>query len=489
MRCPRGLAIIILSFLHLVVRAQSPDDRYSQIYSLIEEADTFRTGGVVRSAVTKYLEAEAAIKELQRLYPDWNSKMLSFRLQYISSMLEPLIQKGAVSAVPSTGQPAAAGAVHAEAVPDGLKLAQEENLRLAARNALLEAKLREALSVQPSPVDPRELARAEAKVRQLEKERDLMAAAVEQSRSSAAPVASQAGAARSEVVALKQTISGLEASNRVLREEQTAMERRLLQLVKGRAPSDSPGNAELGKQLEAARAKLQVLEANQIPYSAEELALFKQEPTKVGAELTNAPPAGGRGKRIPPGAGPLVAEALRAIDGGRFAEAEQKYRDVLRQDEQNMYILANLAAVQMDQEKIADAEATLQKALAIEPNDAPSLYLMGNIKLRQEKLAEAFEALSLSAKLDPEKPQTQYFLGKTLVQKGDRGPAEIALRKAIQLKPDWGEPHSLLAVLYATQKPAFRELAQYHYSKAIKGGVPRNTELEKLMEQSGSPAR
>ena len=66
---------------------------------------------------------------------------------------------------------------------------------------------------------------------------------------------------------------------------------------------------------------------------------------------------------------------------------------------------------------------------------------------------------------------------------------EAALRKAIQLKPGWGDAHYLLAVLYATQQPNYKELAQYHYKKAIAGGAGRNLELEKWMEKPSSGAR
>ena len=44
--------------------------------------------------------------------------------------------------------------------------------RLQGDNRLLSAKLKEALSVQPAAVDPRELARAEDRIRALQKEND-----------------------------------------------------------------------------------------------------------------------------------------------------------------------------------------------------------------------------------------------------------------------------------------------------------------------------
>jgi tetratricopeptide (TPR) repeat protein len=243
---------------------------------------------------------------------------------------------------------------------------------------------------------------------------------------------------------------------------------------------------ELEKQLEAIRAKLQIFEAKQVPFSAEELALFKQPPIKAATVQTSAPTLVKTTNDAPPRAGPLVSEALRAIDAGRLAEAERKYQEALQVEENDPHLLANLAAVQLDQNKLTDAEASLKKALAANARDPVSLCLMGGLKLREEKYDEALDALSLSVQLDPEKANTQYYLGQALIQRGSRGPAEAALRKAVQLKPGWGEAHYQLAVLYATQGSGFKELALYHYRKAIQGGVARNLELEQRMERPAS---
>jgi tetratricopeptide (TPR) repeat protein len=142
----------------------------------------------------------------------------------------------------------------------------------------------------------------------------------------------------------------------------------------------------------------------------------------------------------------------------------------------------------MEQNHLADAEKNLKQALAIDSQDAASLYSMGRLKMIQEKYDEALEALSLSARLAPNYPQTQYWLGKALVEKGSRAQAETALRKAVQLRPGWGEAHDSLALVYATQQPPFRELAQWHYDKAVSSGYPRNPAFEKLLEEKRSVA-
>jgi tetratricopeptide (TPR) repeat protein len=560
----------------LLMQGQSADDKYLRVYGLLEQAERLNEAGQTRSAVTKYLEAQVALKELQQAHSGWNAKLVEYRLEDISARLELLTKKS------SAATPKGKDAPPPGPSPGGeLKMMQEDIARLASQNAMLEARLREALSVQPAAIDPRELAKAEEKIKTLQKERDLLVVSLQQAgaKTGSSPpgketsvdarqnlvtqtavvsvlqkqneelqkqitdlaaklkLAGRSTTSNDETLKLKETIAALEASNRVMKEEQTAMENRLLDFVRQHGPAataartgalekqlaearqaakaateerdaliqklndvtrqlnqrDARASAaatqQLEQQLEAIRAKVQIFEAKQVPFSADELALFKQAPIKVAAAQTNAPAVTNKSSAAPPGAAQLVVEAQRAVAAERFDEAERKYRDALRQDENNTHLLANLGAVQLDQDKTADAEATLKKAIELDPQDPVSLYLMGGVKLRQEKFDEAIETLSLSAKLDPEKANTQYFLGKALIQMGSRGPAETALRKAVQLKPGWGDAHYLLAVLYATQEPNFKELAQYHYKKAIAGGAARNPELEQWMTKAPASAK
>ena len=65
--------------------------------------------------------------------------------------------------------------------PVKLKDLEGEIELLEAKNALLNSKLKEALAAQPWNLDPRELERAQARALSLEKERDLLKVALEQS--------------------------------------------------------------------------------------------------------------------------------------------------------------------------------------------------------------------------------------------------------------------------------------------------------------------
>jgi tetratricopeptide (TPR) repeat protein len=184
----------------------------------------------------------------------------------------------------------------------------------------------------------------------------------------------------------------------------------------------------------------------------------------------------------------LVAEAHRYYANKELDKAEEKYRQVLQLDKSNVPTLANLAAIELELGHLETAEINITQAVALAPDNPNSLFVLGRLKFSQRKYDEAIDAFSRAAKLDPQNAQAQYYLGLTLGEKGLRGPAETALRKAIQIDPAFGDAHNSLAVIYITQQPPLTELARWHYQKALAAGYPKNSELEKLLDATKSAA-
>jgi Tfp pilus assembly protein PilF/predicted nucleic acid-binding Zn-ribbon protein len=250
------------------------------------------------------------------------------------------------------------------------------------------------------------------------------------------------------------------------------------------AATTAADNAEI----EQLRARLAVLEAKAVPYTTEELAILNQTQSQPPAQLPAASAAPAKRSRsahsamdLPPGAGPLMADALRASMERDFAQAEEKYREILRQDENNVYVLAHLANAQFAEGHLEDCEKTVDRALALDPDDPASLYLLGVLRYRQEKLDEALVALSRSAQLNSTNAGTQNYLGCVLADKGMRPAAETALRKALQLEPDYPDAHYNLAFIYATEKPPSPELARWHYKRAVDLGHAKSPSLETVL--------
>jgi len=102
-----GLLVLALLLAWSPARAHDPDDEYLQAYSMIQEADALNTSGKTAPAKTKYLQAQTALKNFQREHPDWNPKLVVFRLNYIVQRVTALLEKAAADAAasPATNAP------------------------------------------------------------------------------------------------------------------------------------------------------------------------------------------------------------------------------------------------------------------------------------------------------------------------------------------------------------------------------------------------
>jgi tetratricopeptide (TPR) repeat protein len=526
-------------------RAAGPDDMYLDIYNEILQADNLQQSGHPKEASAKYLEAQTSLKSLKQGNPAWNTAVVDFRLDYLSEQLQATARQ--MAAIPAP-PPQAAAPVRPAAPPQAAAPAQsvaevaslrEQVRSLAAANAELENKLKEALSVQPAAVSPRELAKAQEKLTTLQKENDLLSVALEQAKAakpSSAPFPAADKTARQladanealadaqkkiatdavEIAALKAasvpdtSAREIAAERDKLKDELAARTKDLAEAEAHRDPSVAEVRAQLAQveqqrdelkaklaaapsaapaaadaQTDQLRARLAVLEAQAVPYTPEELALMKTNPAAPTAQLP-VPPAAVKHvvhsmKDLPPGAGALMTEAGRAVMERDYPKAAGKYEEILHQDPNNVYVLAYLANAQFAMNQTDECEKTVTHALALDPEDPACLYLLGILRYRQEKLDEALNALSLSAKYNPTNAGTQNYLGRVLADKGQRAAAETAFRKALVSDPAYPDAHFRLAIIYASEKPPSLELARWHYNRALDLGHDKNAELEKLL--------
>jgi hypothetical protein len=464
--------------------AAGPDDDYLAIYNQMQQAEALQKGGQLPAAALQFLQARNALVKLQAAHPTSNAAAVNYRLDYLADKLTELAAYlPAHNAVPPPPQPAVYGNPRQQAamwqeeiraltnanaeLEMKLKTAlsagqaaalQERISALTNENAGLNLKLKEALSIQPAAVAPDELDRAKKQIIDLEKERALLSAALEEQK------AARAGAAK---------LKAAQKENDDLKKQLAAMT--------ARPPSKSSGN----KELDQLRARVAVLEATPVPYTAEELAVLKSAPSGS----LPAPPVAAKepsskvhtAKDVPVGAGALMREARSDFLAHRFEDAEKKYADVLRQDEKNIFVLYNVGIAQFWAGRLDDCEKTVSRGLALDPNDPGFLCLLGMVRHDQKKLDDALDALSRSAAIDPANAGTQFYLGSTLADKGLRPQAETALRKALQLDPMYKEAHFNLAWLYALETPPSLALARWHYEKALDLGCPKDDALEKKL--------
>lgn len=480
-------AVLALSLVcALAARAAGPDEQYLDIYNEILQADSLQQNGRSALAAEKYAEAQSTLQKLQTDYPRWNPDIVHFRLDYLAERLQEL----AKFAPPSSAHAPAALAptnLPAATAQQEIAVLQEQLRALTAANGELENKLKEALSVQPAAVSPRELIKAGERIVELEKECDLLKTDLEQAKASkaasGAPAEAKALAAerdklKEELAARTKELADAKARGKAdLLAARAALkdaQRERDELAKKLAATQPGGDNSKSRAPSPVEPVKPVAPANPPP---------PNDPPAPAAPATNAAPAHviHTSKDLPPGAGPLMADAMRASMERDFARAEQKYQEILRQDENNVYVLAHLANAQFAGGHLDQCEKTVLKALALDADDAASLYLLGILRYRQEKLDAALDALNRSAKFNPTNAGTQNYLGCVLADKGLRSAAESALRKALQLDPDYADAHYNLALVYAGEQPPSPSLARWHYDRAVTLGHARNPDFEKTL--------
>ena len=545
-----ALLILLLAAGWLTARAQqSADSQYLKIYSNLQQADGLDDAGDLRLALAEYTEAQTQLRAFQNTFPDWNPEIVTFRLKYLAGKIAGLTAQLPPPVVVATNIAINPVPVVAPAAADAeLAALRGQFEAVQSENATLLAKLKEALSAQPPPADAGALARAQEQVRALMKENDLLKAGAVAGNAGTGTDTNAPAALREENAQLKsqlailnnsatnaleidrpgvdlkqarQQIATLQSAAQASQLENAALENRIQQLqTNASAPKQQDNEARIREltqerddllaklgaankqlhgtkkadvaaqldqsadQIRTLRERLAVAEAQPSPYTPEELALLKSSAPQLAADASQKKSI----KQLPAGSAGLVAEAQSFFIAKQYDRAEADYLKILQSDGNNALVLGNLAAIEMQEGKLDDAEKHIRAALAQDPNDAFNLATLGYLKFRQEKFDEALDVLSRAAKLDPQNPEIQNYLGVTLSHKGLRPQAEAALRKAIELNPDYAAAHNNLAAIYISATPPLVELARWHYQKALQAGQPHNPELEKALAEKGAPA-
>jgi len=71
---------------------ENPEDQYLRVFKLIDKADALSESGRVDAAKSRYQEAQTNLIMLKVTFPTWNTKLVSYRLNYLSERIAALSQ-------------------------------------------------------------------------------------------------------------------------------------------------------------------------------------------------------------------------------------------------------------------------------------------------------------------------------------------------------------------------------------------------------------
>ena len=132
----------------------------------------------------------------------------------------------------------------------------------------------------------------------------------------------------------------------------------------------------------------------------------------------------------------LMALAAEHQKDGRFEEAEQLYRRVLRQNPNNVDALRLLALVALKAGRESEAESLLQKTIALAPDFLAAQLDLGQLRKEQDRYGEALECFDRVLTVDPANTQAHHLRGATLAAAAFTYEAIDAYRKCLELRPN-----------------------------------------------------
>ena len=156
----------------------------------------------------------------------------------------------------------------------------------------------------------------------------------------------------------------------------------------------------------------------------------------------------------------LAAEHHKA---GRTEEAERAYRDLLRDDPNNVDALRLLAGIAVNRNDIDEAEPLLRKAIASAPDFYLAVLDLGGILHEQHRYAEAIQCFERAVELEPNSSRSHFMLASTRAPAGQTYKALDSYRRVLELKPQhagaWlGLGHTLKTVGHQSEAiDAYRE--------------------------------
>jgi len=367
--------------------AAGSDEQYLDIYNEILQADSLQQNGHSDTAVLRYLQAQADLQKLQTEHPGWNPDIVRYRLDYLADRLQALAKflpatNAAPAVAPAPTQPAAAGASTIAELQQQNAGYQEQLRALTVANSDLQGKLKEALSVQPAAISPEDMAKAQAKIVALQKERDVLTVALEQEKAkTAAAIAAATEQADKQLAAANKELEDMKAARaaeadqiaaakaRAVADEKKAQDE-MTQMQDASAES-AKVLAELNKELELIKsahpAELQPAAegAKQIPEESDQLKQLLGQVAKDEAEIAQLKAAVADATQKLAAANTEL-ETLKAAPPSTNAPAEgtdavTKERDQLKQElAQRSKDLADAEA--HHNEELLSVRAALQQA-------------------------------------------------------------------------------------------------------------------------------
>ncbi len=160
-----------------------------------------------------------------------------------------------------------------------------------------------------------------------------------------------------------------------------------------------------------------------------------------------------------------VALAAEHHREGRLEEAERLYREVIRDNPENIDAMRMLGRVAVSAGRQVDAERLFRRVVTLAPDFVGALVDLGRVLKDQNYFEEAIECFERVIALEPDSPQGHFLLAGTLAPSARTHEAIAAYRRALELTP--GFPGAWLGLGHVLKTVGEQKEAIAAYRKCI----------------------
>lgn len=160
-----------------------------------------------------------------------------------------------------------------------------------------------------------------------------------------------------------------------------------------------------------------------------------------------------------------LALAAEHQQHGRYDEAGELYREVLRADPQNVDALRMLGVLAMGSGNVDEAERMFRRTVSLAPDFVNAILDLGTALKEQSRIEEAIECFRQATKLEPRNVKAHYLLGQILAPAALSTEAIDSYKRVLEIRPQ--HAGALLGLGHVLKTMGQQEEAIESYRKCI----------------------
>jgi choline-sulfatase len=153
-------------------------------------------------------------------------------------------------------------------------------------------------------------------------------------------------------------------------------------------------------------------------------------------------------KREPDAPGAYFDLGNALVDAGKYEDAEPYLRTAIEKMPESAPPHYELGLALSESGQFQAALKEMQAAVVIQPKSANLHFFVAKLRTRLQQMPEAVEEYKKTLELDPNHYQANLVYGQVLFQQGQPDASIARLTRAVKLKPDSAEAHMSLARVY-----------------------------------------